>query len=147
MSFFPTPVLVGVDDTPAGHHAVVAAAQLCAATGSHMHLVHVKLTSGTLRGRPMTPPQRERADAEAQELLDREAAQAADHNAEVVGAHIRYGERPEVVFTKLQQELEAGLLVIGARNRGTLARSLIADEAASPSSTVGRARASVWVVR
>lgn len=147
MSFFPTPVLVGVDGTPAGHHAVTAAAELCIVTGSPLHLVHVKLTSGTLRGRPMTPAQREQADTEATAVLERESAEAAALGADVAGTHVRYGDRPESVFAKLQAELDAGLLVIGARGRGALASRLMADEAASPSSTVRRSRASVWVVR
>jgi nucleotide-binding universal stress UspA family protein len=146
MSFFPTTVLVGVDGTPASRHALAVAAELCLATSSPLHLVHVKLRSGLIRGRPMNPPQRERTDQEAQELLERESDLVTSLGAEVAGTHVRYAERVHEAFVAVQDELAAGLLVLGERGSGSLARML---SHVGPSSTgaVRRSRASVLVVR
>ena len=67
MIFFPLPVIAGVDGTRPARHALLTAVEICAATDSPLHLVHIKLTAGMIRGRPMTPAQRERADAEGQD--------------------------------------------------------------------------------
>jgi nucleotide-binding universal stress UspA family protein len=146
MSFFPTPVLVGTAGTAACRHALTTAAELCRATGSSLHLVHVKLVSGTLRGRPMTPAQREATDAEGQALLERERTVAAEVGVEVDGAHLRYGDRTEQVLASVQQELQAGLLVVGAGRSGTLAGRLTTSTR-SATGTVLRSPGSVMVVR
>lgn len=149
MSFFPTPVIVGSDGTPAGRHALLAAVELCRATGSDLHIVHVKLASGMLRGRPMTPVQRERTDEEAYQLLEDERAAAEGAGLAVVGTHLRYGENAEQAFVSTQAELGAGLLVIGASRTGTLAQRLTSATAGSTTGTgaVRRSSASVLVVR
>lgn len=148
MIFFPTPVLVGVDGDAASHHALLAAAELCRATGSPLHLVHVALTSGTLRGRPMTPAQREHADDESRRLLEREAGAAGEVGVEVDGTHLRYAERLDTGFVEVQEQLGAGLLVIGDGVTGTQASRLMqAGGGAGPAGTVRRSGASVLVVR
>ena len=148
MTFFPTPVLVGVDGDAASHHALVAAAELCRATGSSLHLVHVALSTGSIRGRPMTPAQRERTDEEGQQLLGRAVAASADLGVEVAGTHLRYAERLDAGFVEVQEELGAGLLVIGDGTTGTLASRLMqAGSGTASAGTVRRSRASVLVVR
>lgn len=144
MTFFPTPVVVGTEGTAASRHALLAAVELARATGSPLHIAHVRLTSGTLHGRPMTPTQRERADAEGQGLLERERAVVVEHGGEVTGTHLRYGERLDLAFVQLQEDLGAGLLVIGEGQSGSLAQRLTGGRS---SSTVRRSRASVLVVR
>lgn len=146
MTFFPTPVVVGTEGTAASRHALLAAVELTRATGSPLHIAHVRLTSGTLHGRPMTPPQRERADEEGQGLLERERDVAVEHGGEVAGTHLRYGERLDLAFASLQEELGAGLLVIGEGTTGTLAQRLMGAGGTS-TGAVRRSRASVLVVR
>lgn len=147
MTFFPTPVLVATDGDAAGHHALRAAVELCRATGSPLHVAHVVLTRGTLHGRPMTPGQRERHDTSATELLEREAASAREAGAEVAGTHLRYSERVDRALIEVQEELGAGLLVIGEGTTGTLAGRLLQPAGTGSAGTVRRARASVLVVR
>jgi len=147
MSFFPTPVIVGTDGTAAGRHALLAAVELCRATGSELHIVHVKLASGMLRGRPMTPAQRERTDEEARQLLERELMAAEEAGMAVVGTHLRYGENAEQAFVSTQQELGAGLLVIGESRTGSLAQRLTSATGGSATEAVRRSPASVLVVR
>lgn len=146
MTFFPTPTVVGCEGTQASRHALLAAVELTTATGSPLHIAHVRLTSGTLHGRPMTPSQRERGDAEAHALLEREAAVATELGAEVTGTHLRYGERVDLAFAVLQEELGAGLLVIGDSGTGSLAQRLTGGHQTS-TGTVRRSPASVLVVR
>lgn len=93
MCFFPTTVIVGTDGTSASRHALEAAVELSSSTGSSLHLLHVRLTTGTLHGRPMTPGQRDASEAEGQALLAREAEAAAELGLRVAGTHLRHAER------------------------------------------------------
>lgn len=145
MVFFPTPVLVGVDGTPESRHAVHTAVELCRATESPLHLAHVKLTSGLLRGRPMTPPQRTSADTEAENLLREFSSLATQAGLEPAGVHVRYGENTERELVRLQTELSAGLLVIGEGATGILAARMFQTQHGS--GAVERSTGSVLVVR
>lgn len=144
MTFFPTTVVVGIDGSSASRHALEVAVELVRATDSALHLLHVKVTSSTLRGRPMTPSQREETEGEGRELLDREAAAARELGAEVAGTHLRHGEQLERAMTQAAEELDAGLLVIGEGASGRLAGLVSASHGTG---TVRRARGSVLVVR
>jgi nucleotide-binding universal stress UspA family protein len=144
MPFFPTNVIVGTDGTPDSSHALEAGAELALATGSPLHLLHVKLTSGTLHGRPMTPGQRERSEAEGHALLEREVARAQELGVEVEGTHLRFGEHLARVMTDTAAELEAGLLVIGEGRSGALAQALTSGYSTA---AVRRSKGSVLVVR
>lgn len=145
MTFFPTPVLVGVDETPESRHALLTAAEISRSTGSALHLAHVKLTSGMIRGRPMTPEQRSRSENEGDALLDESRRVAVDAGAEPVEVHLRYAENTEEGLVLLQRELVAGLLVIGENPRGGLAHRLFRERGGP--SAVRRSPGSVMVVR
>lgn len=147
MPYFPTAVVVGIDGSAPSRHAVRVAAELCRATSSPLHLLHVKLPQPLLRGQPpLTPAQRERTDRESRQLLDAEAAVAAELGVEVAGTHLRYAQRPVDAFARVQQELSAGLLVVGERpGTSTLGRQLMSG--ASVTGAVRRSPASVLVVR
>lgn len=148
MTFFPTPVVVGTEGTSACRHALLAAVELCRATGSPLHLLHVRILSEGLHGRPITPTQRERGEQEGQALLARERAVAEEHGQVVDGVHLRQSERVDQAFAAVQEELAAGLLVIGDRgSSGSLARLLTGAATGSAAGTVKRSRASVLVVR
>jgi nucleotide-binding universal stress UspA family protein len=144
MTFFPTPVVVGTDGTPQSRHALEAAVELARATGSPLHLLHVKVTSSTLRGRPMTPTQREGTEREGEQLLAREAAAAAELGLEPAGTHLRHGEKLERTLVAAAEELGAGLLVV-AEGRTSRLADLLATS--SGSTTVRRSKGSVLVVR
>jgi nucleotide-binding universal stress UspA family protein len=144
MSFFPTTVIVATDGTGASRHALEAAVEIARATGSQLHLLHVKVTSSTLRGRPMTPGQRETTEREGHEVLAREAAAAAELGLEVAGTHLRHAEKLERAITVTAEELGAGLLVIGEGRAGRVAELLSTSYGTS---TVRRSKGSVLVVR
>ncbi|MFA9445317.1 universal stress protein [Egicoccus sp. AB-alg6-2] len=145
MTLFPTPVLVATDGTARSRAALLAAVEICRATNSPLHLVHAKVTASPLRGRPMTPTQRRTTEDEGAALLEREAGAAAEAGYEVAGTHLRHGERTDRVLAAVQDELHAGLLVVGA---GSRSGSLV-DRVLTPAggSTVRQAPGSVLVVR
>jgi nucleotide-binding universal stress UspA family protein len=144
MLSFPTRVLVGIDRSDAARAALEAAADLCRATTSELHLVHVKSTSSTVKGRPVTPEQGHRMEAEAASLLAEAADVAQARGTEVAATHVRFGERVERALTRAQRELDAGLLVVGSERSGSVARSLLGGGATG---TVARSGGSVLVVR
>lgn len=145
MTFFPSPVIVGVDGTRPARHALLTAVEICVATDSPLHLVHIKLTAGMIRGRPMTPAQRERADAEGEDFLAAQRQAAAEAGLDSAQTHLRYAENTEDGLVRLQHELVAGLLIIGDHPGGTLAQRLFRTGAGE--SAVRRSAASVMVVR
>jgi nucleotide-binding universal stress UspA family protein len=144
MSFFPTNVVVGTDGTPESRHALEAAVEVAGSTGSPLHLLHVRLTTRSLHGRPITPRQRKNTEAEGQELLAREADAAAELGLEVAGTHLRHGEHLARAMTDAAAELDAGLLVIGESSSGRLADLLSTSYSTG---TVRRSKGSVLVVR
>jgi nucleotide-binding universal stress UspA family protein len=143
---FPTRILVGVDRSEASRAALAAATELALATDSELHLIHVKSTSSTVRGRPVTPTQGDQMDAEAAALLSEAADHVTEQGASLGGTHVRFAERPERLLTEAQGELDAGLLVVGASRSGSVARSLMTGGDGA-SSTVRRSGSSVLVVR
>ncbi|GGI04587.1 universal stress protein [Egicoccus halophilus] len=144
MVMFPTTVLVATDGTGLSRRALLTAVELCRATSSPLHVVHAKVTSTVLRGRPMTPQQRTATEEEGEQLLAREAAAAAEAGWEVAGTHLRHGERTDRVIAKVQEELQAGLLVIGASRSGSVVERLLTP---TGTGTVRKASGSVLVVR
>jgi nucleotide-binding universal stress UspA family protein len=145
MSLFPTRILIGVDGSASARYALDLATELAGATGSELHLAHVKLTSSTLRGRPLSPPQGDDMDAEAAALLGRATDEVTAKGGAVAGTHVRFSEHIDRALVQLQGELDAGLLVIGSSHGGKVARSLFSGSPAS--GTVRRSGGSVLVAR
>jgi nucleotide-binding universal stress UspA family protein len=106
--------------------------------------VHVKTTSSTVRGRPVTPGQGAEMDAEAVAVLADATDDAAQQGVEVAGTHVRYGEHIDRALVQAQGEVDAGLLVVGASQGGRIARALFSGPA---SGTVRRSGGSVLVAR
>jgi nucleotide-binding universal stress UspA family protein len=144
MTRFPTRILVAVDHSAVSRRAVEAAADLALATGSELHLLHVKSTSSTVAGRPVTAGLGQRMEADAAELLAAASESIVVRGAQVTATHVRFGEHVSRTIAEAQDELEAGLLVVGASGGGSVARSLLAD---SGSRLVRRTSGSVLVVR
>jgi nucleotide-binding universal stress UspA family protein len=137
-------ILVAVDTGPDAHHLVRVAAELAGALDAELHLVHVRLARSTVQGRPMTPAQREAGQAEAEALLAALTGEAEAKGATVAQHHVRFGEHIERELALAQEQLEAGLLVIGSSRRGGVARRLLGTPSAG---AVRRSPGSVLVVR
>ncbi|MGY6501435.1 MAG: universal stress protein [Acidimicrobiales bacterium] len=124
MSLFPTTVLVAVDHRDRSRPVVEVAADLARATESELHLVHVKLTSSTLRGRPVTPTQADSMDEEGDTLLSDLADLARGRDATVGGCHLRRGSEVASAIASVTGDLAAGVLAVGRGRRSTLGRDL-----------------------
>ena len=119
-------ILLATDGSEESELAATAAVELAKSTGSELHLVHVKLI-------PLTPPYPdvldwreglERAEREARELLDEQVKKVEEAGGTVARVHVR-GERPPAEeIVALAEELGAGLIVVGKRNRGRIRRAL-----------------------
>jgi nucleotide-binding universal stress UspA family protein len=144
MTLFSRRILLATDGSEEAELATRAAVELANSTGSELHVVHVKLL-------PITPPypevldwreDLERADREAQELLDEQVKMVEDAGGTVAGVHSRE-EQPAEEIVALAEELGAYVIVVGSRHRGRIRRAL----AGSVSDWVVRhARCSVLVV-
>lgn len=144
MTTFAHRVLVGVDASVGSREAVDTAIELCRATGAELHLVHVKLTSAVLRGRPPGGPEGQRTTMrEEGEGLLRRSREYAERQYPVTGTHLRFGQRVDRVLSHAQDELEAPVLVIGASHAGATGRTL----GRTVTGTVRRAPGSVLVAR
>jgi len=139
---FPVRVLVGVDASLGSRDAVDAAVSLCQATGADLHLVHVKLKSALLRGRPAPTAATEVLEREGDELLRRSKAYA-ERVCPVTGTHLRYAQRVDRALASVQEELDADVLVIGAGRSGSDAWHL----GRTVTATVRRSSRSVLVAR
>jgi nucleotide-binding universal stress UspA family protein len=137
-------LLVGVDTPADSRHLVRVATRLAAALEAELHLVHVRLTRSTVQGRPMTPAQRSTQQAEGERLLAALAEEAVAVGGQVAGQHVRFGDRIEQELVRAQEELAAGLLVVGTSRGGGVARRVLGTPVAG---TVRRSPGSVLVVR
>jgi nucleotide-binding universal stress UspA family protein len=112
---FPTVVLVGLDGSPGASRALDVAVELCAATGSELHLGHIKLTSHLSEGARDLPPARaDQLRHEGGDLLEQQRRRLADHGVTIAGTHVRGGHRVDRSLARLHDELNAGLLVVGS---------------------------------
>ncbi|MDQ3910237.1 MAG: universal stress protein [Actinomycetota bacterium] len=144
MALFSRRILLATDGSEVAELATRVAVELANSTGSELHVVHVKLL-------PITPPypevldwreDLERADREAQELLDEQVKMVEDAGGTVAGVHSRE-EQPAEEIVALAEELGAYVIVVGSRHRGRIRRAF----AGSVSDWVVRhARCSVLVV-
>jgi nucleotide-binding universal stress UspA family protein len=144
MTLFSRRILLATDGSEEAELATRAAVELANCTGSELHVVHVKVL-------PITPSypevldwreDLERADREAQELLDEQVKMVEDAGGTVAGVHSRE-EQPAEEIVALAEELGAYVIVVGSRHRGRIRRAL----AGSVSDWVVRhARCSVLVV-
>ena len=137
-------ILLATDGSEEAELATRAAVELANSTGSELHVVHVKLL-------PITPPypevldwieDLERADREAQELLDEQVKMVEDAGGTVAGVHLRE-EQPAEEIVALAKELGAYLIVVGRRNRARIRRALTGSVS---DWVVRHARCSVLVV-
>ena len=137
-------ILVGVDAGGDSRHLVRIAADLATALGAELHLVHVRLTRSTVQGRPMTPAQRDSGEQEARALLTSLTEEAEAKGATVAETHVRFAEHIERELVLAQEQLAAGLLVIGSSRQSGVARRLLRTPV---SGAVRRSPGSVLVVR
>lgn len=144
MTSFPTKVLVGVDRSDGASRALDVGAAVAAATSSELHLVHVKVLSGLVGGRPVSPASQESMVEEGEALLGELRRRVEETGQAVAGTHVRGGTSIDEALARTQEELGAGLLVVGASRTGSIARRLVGS---TSTDTARKAMGSVLVVR
>lgn len=147
---FPTKLLLAADGSEEAARAARMAVELSGRLDSPLHLVYVEplsdyypVVAPTLYYPPHSlPGARERAIQEAEERLDEEAMKVGGLG-EVSGTHARVG-RADAEIVRLAEEIEAGLVIVGSRGLGGVARALMGSTSAS---VVRHAHVPVLVVR
>lgn len=151
MGLLPGKVLVAVDTATASEHALDTARALCAAIGTELHLVHIKLIQSSMRsarGPLMTPTERAAAEQEGHAVLDRMRKRVEDHGGTVAQTHLRFSKGVERGLAEAQEDLGADLLVVPGRRRGPLSRRMAGGGSpVAPVTLVKRAVGSVLIVQ
>ncbi len=115
---------------------------LAVATGTALHVVHVG------RGHPLWFGRHEGLiewlRQEAQGCLDQQVAKIEDAGGVVARTHLRMSGRPASAIMEASEEIDAGFIVLGNRQRGKLRRALTGGVSYSPGRT---ARCPVLIVR
>ena len=140
---FPTTVLAVSDGNDPDRRAVRTAGEIAAATGSSLHVAHVKLVARGIYPDFMSDRQIARIEEEARANLrsDLEFAEGAGFSA--AEGHVRLG-RMDAQTLRLAEEIGAGLIVIPNRTGDAFERILLGDETES---VVRHASCLVLVVR
>lgn len=143
MTFFPRTVLLATDGSDESRLALEAAVDLSNKTHSPLHVIHVGLMSFWVYPDTTRSEQAEGLRREARKVLDREVERVEAAGGAVAHAHLRMG-RADVEIVRLSGEIGAGLIVMGNRGVGTIARILLGSDAES---IVRHAPCPVMVVR
>ena len=143
MAFFPRTLLLATDGSEESGLALEAAVDLANKTGSELHVVHVGLMSFWVYPDTSRSEQVENLRREARKVLDAALEKVEAAGGTVARAHLKMG-RTDGEIVRLAEELGAGLIVVGNRGVGTIARILLGSDAES---IVRHAPCPVMVVR
>ncbi len=125
INVFPTKILVATDGSEDALLAAQAALDLSDRTGAELHVVHAwqDLRPPTLPAMAIDEYSQayELWKRAAEELLEEEAERLRGAGGTVAAAHLREG-RPAEEITKLAEELNIGLVIIGSRGLGAMKR-------------------------
>ena len=127
----PGPVLVAVDGSQDAYVAASAAADLVAATGGHLHLVHVVREPAEEWGMPVEALLTFRR-RRARRIIADHAAQVEELNVDVAESHLVEGNPVDGILD-VAHDVGAALIVVGSRGRserrvpllGSVADSLV----------------------
>jgi len=148
MSVFPTTILLAIDGSDESKLAAQAATELSRETGSQVHLVYVLPTPAQLIGHHLyTDEVRESliggAERDAETFLKEQAEKISSDGGKVADTHLRSGD-PDKEILRTAESLGVGLIVLGSRGLGAVARMLIGSVS---DSVVRHAHCPVFVVR
>ena len=132
MSFFPTRILVATDGSEEAELAATAAAELAKSTNSELHIVHVSEFGAEISLNPaysinrdlLEEPLRE-LEQQGRHLLNGQVKKIEGAGGSVAEAHHRIGSRPDHEIILLAEEIDAGMIAMGSRGHGPLARVLM----------------------
>lgn len=141
---FPTKILLATDGSEDSVRAAEMAVDLSRKTGSELHVVHVGIDYFLFAHDYISPVQYERLKKERRETLDQQVRSIEEAGGTVAETHLRMGRKIDAEIVELAEELEAGLIVVGSRGAGRIARSLLGSVS---DSIVRHAHCPVLVVR
>ncbi len=128
MELFPTRVLAAVDRSTSSRTALDAARAICAATGSELWLVHVRLLTGGVAGKPVGAGQYDKLEQEGRALLEELASELAADGGVIVAQHqVRLARSVPKSVASFAEEIEAGIIVVGGTHAGRMARTVGTD--------------------
>jgi nucleotide-binding universal stress UspA family protein len=130
MAHYPTKIVLAVDGSPEAKRAGAHAAELAQRTGSELYVVHVGLLSHWVHPDTLSADQYRRLKDEAQKRLDAEVREIEASGTKVARADVRMGRVDNEVIREAE-EVGAGLIVVGNRGLGALARILLGTDAES----------------
>jgi nucleotide-binding universal stress UspA family protein len=146
MSIFPTTILLATDGSREAQLAATTAADIAEKTNSELHVVTVgpeypryKLPEHPAGFEDVLRENRR----EAKEVLEQQAKRIEESGGTVNETHLREGRAEEEIVT-LAEELGAGLIVMGSRGHGRIARALMGSVS---DSVVRHAHCPVTIVR
>jgi len=143
MAHYPTKLLLAVDGSPACKQAAEHAAEIASKSGSELHVIHVGLLSQWTNPDMISPDQYQRMKDDADKRLQGEVKEIEAKGITVTQSYLRMG-RVDAEVIRLAEEIDAGLIVVGNRGIGALARILLGTDAES---IVRHAPCPVLVVR
>lgn len=128
MSIFPTKILLATDGSEDAILAARAATDLCAATGSEVHVVHALQPLPRYAYPGVTAEVYSRVlevrEGAARDQLDEQKRRIDEGGGKVAEVHLRSGPAVDEIL-ELAEELEAGLIVMGSRGMGLVERVVI----------------------
>lgn len=147
MSIFPTKILVATDGSLSSAHAVQEAVNLASQTDSELHIVHVMPVSTLYSSADMVlaggVPLYDESRKKANRILAEDVERAKEAGAPEAEVHLLEG-KPDAEVVALAEEIGAGLIVVGSRGFGALARALVGS---TSTSIVRHAHCPVMVIR
>ena len=141
MNTFPTKILLATDGSKDADLAATIAVVLGRATDSELHVVTVAEEYPSYDAYRSLA---ERSRRLAQETLDKQVEKIEKFGGTVKEAHLLFGRADREVVKLAEEDVGAGLVVVGSRGLGRLRRALIGSVSMS---VVHHAPCSVLVVR
>jgi len=127
MSIFPTKILLATDGSSEAQLAATTAADLAGRTNSELHVLTVG-PDYPLYAYPEAPARFEdelrEYRREAKEMLEQEVKRIEEAGGAVAEKYLRDG-RADKQIVIVAEEIGAGLIVMGSRGQGRLARTLL----------------------
>jgi nucleotide-binding universal stress UspA family protein len=145
--YLPGRILLAVDGSKEADDAARAAGEIAGAADSELHVLYVLELERYL---PYPGPEAwewgadlERAERHARSWVEGQGRRIQAERAKAIKAHLAFG-KPDQEIVRLDEELDADLIVVGSRGLGGLKRALTGSVS---DSVVRHARCPVLVVR
>jgi nucleotide-binding universal stress UspA family protein len=122
---YPSKIMLATDESKDALLASRAAGELSSRSGSELHVVHVLQHQPSSNKSPTTEANYPLLhEMLAREVLEEQVERLESTGMTVTEANLRRGEAAQEIV-HLSEELEVGILVLGSRGLGTLARLVL----------------------